>query len=163
MNQKVLVAYASKAGSTAEVAQVIAQELTKRGYMVDLRQAKEVSDLSDYQAVVLGSAVRFSQWLPDALKFVEQNRATLVQMPTAFFAVHLLNAGSDETSRKMRLACLDSARKLVVPTAEAFFMGVGDPKKVSFIEGLIGKMVKSPEGDFRDWDAIRSWAAQLPL
>jgi menaquinone-dependent protoporphyrinogen oxidase len=69
-----------------------------------------------------------------------------------------MNMGGDEASRKARLAYLDPVRKLVVPKYEAFFSGVGDMSKVSFLEGLIGKLVKSPAGDFRDWDTIRAWS-----
>ncbi len=141
-----------------EVAQAVAQELTNRGYAVDVRLAKQVSSLEGYAAVVIGSAIRYSQWLPEAVKFVEQNQAALKQMPTAFFAVHLMNMGDDETSHKARLAYLDPVRKLVVPKAEAFFSGVGDPSKVSLFDRLIAKAVKSPEGDFRDWSKIRAWA-----
>ncbi len=161
MNQKVLVAYASRSGSTMEVAHTVAQELTNRGYAVDVRMARQVANLDGYTAVVVGSAIRYSQWLPEAVKFVQQNQAALNQMPTAFFAVHLMNMGDDETSRKARQAYLDPVRKLVAPKAEAYFAGVGDLSKVSFLERLIAKAVKSPEGDFRDWSKIRSWAQSI--
>ena len=163
MNQKVLVTYASRAGSTMEVAQAVAKELTDRGFAVDLLPVKKVNHVNGYQAVVVGSAVRMGQWLPEAVKFVEQNQSTLSQVPTAFFAVHLMNMGNDEASRTARQAYLNPVRKLVKPQYEAFFSGVGDMSKVSFLDGLIGKMVKSPEGDFRDWDAIRGWAQEILL
>jgi menaquinone-dependent protoporphyrinogen oxidase len=101
------------------------------------------------------------QSLPEAVKFVNQNQNVLSQIPDAFFAVHLMNLGSDEASRKARLAYLDPVRKLITPQKEAFFAGVGDWKKVSFLDGLIGKAVKAPEGDFRDWQAIHAWAQDL--
>ena len=163
MNQKVLIAYVSRAGSTQEVAQAVAEELTKRGCAVDVRPAVKVTSIEGYTAVVVGSAVRFGSWLPEAVKFVEQNRAALNNLPTAFFAMHLLNTGDDEASRAARMAYLDPARKLVKPEAEAFFSGVGDLNKVSLFERLIGKMVKSPEGDFRDWSKIRAWAQEIRL
>jgi menaquinone-dependent protoporphyrinogen oxidase len=161
MNQKVLIAYATRCGSTVEVAQAVAEELTKRGFAVDVRQAAKVTEIDGYTAVVVGSAVRFGSWMPEAVKFVEQNRAALNNLPTAFFAVHLMNMSDDDASRKARLAYLDPVRKLVSPKAEAFFPGVGDLSKVSFLERLIGKMVKSPEGDFRDWTKIRAWAQEI--
>jgi menaquinone-dependent protoporphyrinogen oxidase len=161
MSQKILVTYATKAGSTAEVSKKIAQTLSAQGAAVDLMPVQKVTDLQAYSAVVLGSAVRFGQWLPEAVKFVQTNQAALNSKPVAFFAVHLMNRGDDENSRKMRLAYLDAARKLVAPRAEGFFAGVGDLSKVSFLERLIGKAVKSPEGDFRDWPAITAWAEGL--
>lgn len=161
MNQKVLVTYASKAGSTMEVAQAVAKELNNRGFTVDVRPVKQVTSVDGYTAVVVGSAVRIGSPLPEAVKFIEKNAPALSKLPVAFFTVHLMNMGDDDTSRKARLAYLDPARKLVTLKHEAFFAGVGDMSKVSFFEGLIGKMVKSPEGDFRDWKAISGWAQSI--
>ncbi len=161
MSNKILIAYSTKAGSTASVAQAIGETLAANGAGVDVLPVKAVEDVRAYRAVVLGSAVRFGQWLPEAVKFVEKNQDALKRLPTAFFTMHLMNLGDDEVSRKNRLLYLDPVRKLVVPGKEAFFAGVGDLSKVSFIDSLIGKMVKSPEGDFRDWQAIRGWAQDL--
>ncbi len=161
MEQKVLVTYASRAGSTKEIAESIAADLTSRGFTVDLLPVKQVRGLDGYSAIVTGSAVRMGSWLPEAAKFVRENAVALNRVPTAFFSVHLMNLGSDVTSRKARDAYLDTVRKHVQPRHEGLFAGVGDMAKVSFIEGLIGRMVKSPEGDFRDWKAIHSWAAEI--
>ncbi len=161
MSKKILVAYATRAGSTAEIAQAIGQTLAAQGAAVDILPLSQVTNLPGYDAVVLGSAIRFGQWLPEAVKFIQQNQAVLSQKSVAFFAVHLMNQGDNEASRTARLAYLDPVRKLITPRAEAFFPGVGDMSKVSFIERMIGRMVKSPEGDFRDWPAIRAWAESL--
>jgi menaquinone-dependent protoporphyrinogen oxidase len=161
MTSKTLIAYATRSGSTAEVAQAIAQALSAQGATVDVLPVKQVADLTGYRAVVVGSAVRIGQWLPEAARFVEQNRERLRHLPTGFFAVHLMNLGSDEASRQARLAYLEPIRKLVAPQKEAFFAGIGDWKRVSFLDGLIGKAVKAPEGDFRDWAAIQAWAEDL--
>ncbi len=163
MNGKILVAYATRAGSTAEVAQIIAQCLSAQGIALDVLPLKQVKDVRGYRSVVIGSAIRFGRWLPEAVKFVEQNREALSRVPVAFFAVHVMNMGNDESSRAARLAYLDPVRKLVAPKKEALFAGVGDYKKVSFLERLISKAVKAPEGDFRDWTAIRTWAEELRL
>jgi menaquinone-dependent protoporphyrinogen oxidase len=66
MEKKVLVAYASKCGSTGETAKAVAEEIAARGKSVDVRPAENVKDISGYSAVVLGSAVRFGRWLPPA-------------------------------------------------------------------------------------------------
>lgn len=163
VNQKVLVTYASRAGSTMEVAQAVAEELTKRGFAVDVLPVKQASSVDGYGAVVIGSAVRMGSWLPDAVKFVEKNSAALQQKKTAFFGLYLMNQGEDEASRTARSAYMEPARKWVKPQTEGLFVGVGDPAKISFIERMIGKMVKSPEGDFRDWNAIRAWAQQIEI
>jgi menaquinone-dependent protoporphyrinogen oxidase len=161
MNPKVLVAFSSKCGSTREVAQAVAEELTSRGFSTEVRQAKEVTSLAGYDAVVMGSAIRFNQWLPDAAAWVRKFQAELTRLPTAFFTVHILNTGDDETSRKTRLAYLDPVRAIVKPGAEAFFAGRIDLKKLTFVERMLAKAIKSPDSDQRDWQAIRAWSQTL--
>ena len=167
MNEKTLVTYATRSGSTAGVAEAIARALREQGaeqevpYAVDLRPVKEVGSLDGYAAVVLGSAIKFGQLMPEMTQFVQKNQAALSQKAVAVFAVHLMNLGADETSRQNRLAYLAPLRGLVNLKKEAFFSGVGDWKKVPFVEGMIGRMVKAPTGDLRDWDAIRAWADEL--
>ena len=161
MNHKILVAYASRAGSTAEIAAEIGKTLTNKGAQVDVLPIKEVADLSSYQSVVIGSAVRIGSWLPEAVKFIQTHKDILSRVPTSVFAVHIMNMENDEKSRAARQMYLDPVRKLITPRKEACFNGVGDLAKVSFIERMVGKMVKSAEGDFRDWNAIRAWAESL--
>jgi menaquinone-dependent protoporphyrinogen oxidase len=161
MNDKVLVAYASKCGSTGEVAEAIARELVARGKAVDVRLAQNVSSLNGYQAVIVGSAIRMGNWLPEAVKFVETHQQVLRQLPTAFFTVHMMNLGDDETSRKNRLAYLDPVRKIMTPQQKVFFAGKMDLARLSFLDRFIAKAVKAADADLRDWQAIRGWAKQI--
>jgi len=161
MNDKILIAYASKCGSTGDVAAAIAEELTARGKTVEVYLAQNVLDLKGYQAVIVGSAIRMGQWLPEAVKFVETHQQTLRQLPTAFFTVHMMNLGDDETSRKNRLAYLDPVRKIMAPQHEVFFAGKMDLARLSFLDRLVAKAVKATDADLRDWQAIRGWANSL--
>jgi len=77
----------SRAGSTGEVAEAIGQVLCEAGAAVDVRLAKEVTDLSPYRAVVVGSAVYMGKWMPEAVKFVETHRDALSRMPVAYFLI----------------------------------------------------------------------------
>lgn len=158
MNQPVLIAYATRAGSTAEVAAAIGETLSKRGYSVEVQPIKNNPNPQGYQAVLIGSAVRMGAWLPEAVAFVKTNQALLNQVPTALFTVHLMNLGDDEASLTNRKAYLNEVRPLIQPLDEAFFAGVGDFTKVSLLERVIARAVKSPQGDLRDWDRIRDWA-----
>lgn len=157
----VLVTYATRAGSTIGIAQAIASELEKRRFTVDICPVNRVTDLADYSCVAIGSAIRMSAPLPEAMEFVEQYHDTLRTIPTAFFAVYLMNTENDEASSRARLAYLDPVRKLLPLQHEAFFTGVFDPAKVSLVEGLMGRMLESPVGDFRDWDAIANWGRSI--
>lgn len=157
MNQRILVAYATRAGSTAEIAAAIGESLAARGYAVDVKPIKEKPNVAGYSAVVLGSAIRMGGWLPEAVEYAKTNQAALAAMPVALFTVHMLNTGADDASRTARQAYLNAVRPLL-PGAEAvYFEGLMDFSRLSFLDRAIAKLVKSVEADHRDWAAIRSW------
>lgn len=158
---KVLVAYASRCGSTAEVAQAIGQELCSRGQTAEVCSVEEVKDLGSYDAVVIGSAIRMGHWLAPATAFVQKNQATLRNLPVAFFTVHMLATDDSDSSRQQRASYTAAEHALVQPSREAFFTGVIDPQKLNLADRLMVKLVKLPVGDSRNWDAIRGWADEL--
>ena len=165
MNQRILVGYATRNGSTTGVAEKIGENLGERGYSVDVAPLKERPSLEGYDAVVLGSAVNGAKWLPEAVAFVEDNRAALGRVPTAVFCVHIMNLGDDEKSTRKRLAYIDPVRELITPAAEGFFVGVGPlAEDTSLVARWAFKAFGGGgEGDCRDWDKIRSWAQQVPV
>jgi menaquinone-dependent protoporphyrinogen oxidase len=132
-NPIVLVAYATRAGSTMEIARAIALELQERSFAVDVCPINRVADLKGYSHVVIGSAIRMSSPLPEVTQFLEEHRTESRGIPLAFFAVYLMNNGDDEASHTARLAYLDPIRKLLRLQHEAFFTGVFDPKRVSLM------------------------------
>ncbi len=158
---KILIAYATRAGSTAEVAGTIGQVLSSGGATVDVRPLKDVTDLRGYNAFVIGSAIRMGQWLPEAVQFVKTNQPTLAGARTVYF---LVSGFLREDTPEMRVkvaAFLDPVRKILEPASIGMFAGKMDFGKLSWIDRTIAQMVKSPEGDFRNWDAIRAWASDL--
>lgn len=161
MNNKILVAYATKSGSTVDVAQTIGKTLADKGASVDVMPVKSVKSLDGYRAVVIGSGIRMGNWLPEAVEFVRQNQAKLNQLPTAFFTVHLLNLDDSETSRTNRALYTEPMRKIVAPKTEIFFAGKLEYAKLSLFEKLISRMMKAPEQDLRDWNKIRAWAESV--
>ncbi|MBN1666279.1 MAG: hypothetical protein JW862_04300, partial [Anaerolineales bacterium] len=92
---RVLVAYASANGSTVDVAIAIGETLSTHGLQVDVRPVEETLSVDGYQALVIGSAVQFGEWLPEALDFLARNQDTLAEMPVATFCVHITNTGDD--------------------------------------------------------------------
>ena len=161
MNKRILVTYATRAGSTVEVAAAIGESLSKRGFAVDVKPVKEKPSLANYQAVLMGSAIRMGSWLPEAVDFVKTNQQALNKMPVAIFTVHMNNTGEDDTSRAARLAYLDAVRPLLNQAEEVYFAGKLDFASVSFLERLVVTMVKGVEGDRRDWDKIRNWTPAI--
>lgn len=166
MSDKILVAYASRAGSTAGVAEAIGKTLAESGAQVEVRPMTEVADLTPYRAVVAGSAIQDRQWLPEAMQFMRTHRATLSQKPFAAFLVCMTMSMKNPQYREGVKAWLDPVRALVKPVSEGFFAGALDLRKVpSRRKRLMFRLsilfgVWS-EGDHRDWDAIRAWANGL--
>jgi len=160
---QVLVAYASGCGSTGEVAETIGQTLCEAGAAVDVRLAKDVTDVSSYRAVIVGSAIRMGRWLPEAMQFVEGHRETLSRVPLACFltCMTLAKEGDAEENRRTVAAYLDPVREMVQPVDVGFFAGVMNYSKLSFVYRMMMKGMGTPEGDFRDWEGIRAWAADL--
>ena len=159
---KILVAYATKAGSTAEVAAEIGRVVeSKSGCKVDVHPVGKLKEVSGYDTVIIGSAIRAGKWLPEATKFVEKQRDALSQVPVAFFTVCLTLSEDTEENRREVAAYLDPVREVLQPVDVGLFAGVMDYSKLSFLLRLMMKKMKSPEGDFRDWEAIRAWAGQV--
>ncbi len=166
MSQRILVTYASQAGSTAGVAEAIAKSLAAAGSTVDLRPVKEVTDLSAYQAVVIGSAVHSGKWMPEATAFVRRNQARLRQMPTAIFQVCMMLASSNEQYRSMVPTWLDPLREELRPVSAGSFSGAILLDHYPKLTDKLGlkiflATVKIKEGDYRDWDAVQSWSEHL--
>ena len=161
VTKKALVVYATRAGSTGEVAQVISERLCAMGFDAEVQPVESVSSLSGFQAVVLGSAVRYGAWLPEMTKFIGSQRGALAQLPVAVFTLHMQALGDDTASRTARAGYTKAVRAVVNPRDEVFFAGKVDPVTLSLFERMAVKLVKSPVGDKRDWDRIRRWADGL--
>lgn len=158
MDHKVLVAYATRAGSTAEVAKKIAEVVAARGIEVEVMPVKRVKDLSPYRAVILGSAIRAAHWLPEAIDFVEANKQKLCEIPTAFFTVSLTMSEKTDASLRKVASFVDPVRNICPPKTEGFFAGKMDPKNLPIPTRIMIKAMKTQHGDYRDWEAIRAWA-----
>lgn len=167
MNDRILVTYASRAGSTAGVAEAIGKTLAEDGAQVDVLPMQEVKDVSPYRAVVAGSAIQRAQWLPEAMQFVQTNQAALAQKPFAAFLVCMtLAMPGAEKYRQGVAEWLGPVRAMLRPVSEGLFAGALDLSKVpSLADRLKFRLSVAfgvwKEGDHRDWAAIRAWAADL--
>ena len=163
MDVQVLVAYATKYGATAEIAEKIGQVLGQAGLRTHVLPTDRVGDLTPYQAVVLGSAVYMGQWRKEAAKFLEANEEKLAERPVWLFSTGPLGEG--DPVQLMKGWHFPKAQQPIAdriqPRDIALFHGVLDMKKLGLAEKLIVKGIKAPVGDFRDWDAITSWATAI--
>jgi menaquinone-dependent protoporphyrinogen oxidase len=159
---QILVAYATRAGSTAEVAGVIGDVLRGAGALVDVQRLPFSGKLADYDAVVLGAPLYMYKWHKDAKRFLRRNKEVLKALPVAVFALGPFNDVEKEWNDVR--AQLDNAL-IEFPwlrlAATKIFGGMYDPTKLTFPYSLIPAKKNIPVTDIRDWDDIRSWAAGL--
>jgi menaquinone-dependent protoporphyrinogen oxidase len=163
MEKQVLVAYATKYGATAEIAEKIGQVLRQAGLPTDVLPVDRVSDLSPYEAVVLGSAVYIGKWRKEAAKFLKANETVLAEKPVWLFSSGPPGEGDpvELTQGWQFPGKLQPVADRIAPHDIAVFHGAVDVNRLNFIEKWMLKNVKAPLGDFRDWDAITAWAAAI--
>lgn len=158
---RVLVAYASKRGSTAEIAETVAAELRRGGLAVSCEPVDEVDDLAAYDAVVLGSAVYMKRWRGDARHFIRKQRKALEQMP--FWVFSSGPAGDPAEDRPEWTEPQGTVGKVEEMGARGHVVFGGrlpDPPHGP-IERAMLEGTPAEYRDRRDWDEIRAWAQQV--
>jgi menaquinone-dependent protoporphyrinogen oxidase len=190
--RKILVAYATMAGSTAEVAQAVGEEITRLGFQVEVLPIGQVKDLEAYAGVVVGGPMIMG-WHRSALRFLRRNRRVFQRLPLAVFVMAMSLTQTGEASVGGVRVCVDE--KLPKPPETAgrlkfreryarlanylrpITKAASPAKPVSF--GIFGGrleygrlkwwavlfamlIIRAPAGERRNWPAIRSWAAGLP-
>ena len=162
MTNRILIAYASKCGSTAEVAKSMGKVLVEKGCEVDILPVNQVKTMDGYNGILAGSAVRVGAWLPEAVDFVRNNQTTMQKIPTAIFTVHGLNWENTSASEALRKNYTTTIKQMITPVDEVFFAGKIDYSTMTFLEKMLCKTVKAAEEDRRDWGVINGWAAEIP-
>ncbi len=162
MSDKILVVYATRYGSTQEVAEKVAATLRASGLAVDVQPAKQVRSLDGYRAVVLGAPLYMFDWLKEARDFVSRHRAILEKMPVAVFALGPTeDKEKDWTETRKQLDKVLSKFPWLTPVAVELFGGKFDPARLTFPYNLIPALKQMPVNDIRDWEAIRAWVKSL--
>ena len=155
----VLVTYASKHGSTEGIAERVAATLRRSGIATDLQPVEAVGDVEPYTAVVLGSAIYYGSWLNEAREFVHRHEAALAARPVWLFASGPLGVEVKDTEPQPKEFA--EFQKSVRSRDPRVFFGALDYSQLSFMERMVVKGVRAPDGDFRDWKAIEEWAESI--
>lgn len=155
---RVLVVVASRHGSTDEIRRVLAEVLEAGGHDVELAAPGDVTSLDGVDAVVLGSAIYMSQWLEPARDLVARLGPELRRLPIWMFSSGPVGFESVPAPARTRIHHLLEA---VEPIDYQVFSGSLDRALLSLRERSITRMAGVPDGDFRDWDAIRSWGRSI--
>jgi len=188
---RVLLVYATRHGSTREVADAVAEELRAAGHKVDQRPAAEAPGPAGYDAVVVGGPMIMG-WHRQAVRFVAKHRKGLAEVPLAFFitAASLTDCGESDVqgvpivkdpwlakaprnATKLRyreryarpdhyLASVLKKSSPARPRSVAFFAGSLDVTTMNVFEKLfVLLVVGATPGDGRNWKAIREWGVGL--
>jgi menaquinone-dependent protoporphyrinogen oxidase len=168
MPDRILVTFATRYGSTQEVAERVAGLLRREGLEVDLKPAREVQSLEGYGAVVLGAPLYIGHWLKDARRFFSRHRDALTARPVALFTLGPTRDGEhdwQEVRSQLDQELADHA--WLTPVSTALFGGKYDPDKLRFPDSLLAKLPASPlhglpPNDMRSWVEIDAWASRLP-
>jgi menaquinone-dependent protoporphyrinogen oxidase len=159
----VLVTAASKHGATAEIAERIGADLADHGLEVEVRKLAEVRDLAGYDACVVGSGIYLGNWLKHAREFLDAHGDDLAERSTWLFASGSI-VGDPPVADDPNALRPGLAEKLVETThaqEHKLFAGKLDGSKLGLAEKLPVRMARGREGDWRDWDAVDEWAAQI--
>ncbi|MDX6249005.1 MAG: menaquinone-dependent protoporphyrinogen oxidase [Kribbellaceae bacterium] len=158
IRNKVLVAYASKMGGTAGIAEAIGDQLRKCGHQVDVRNVEEVCSLQHYDAVVLGSAIYARGWRKEAVRFLRHHRDELRERPVWLF--HSGPVGPDRDTPQAAPPNLARLIRKIGAAAPQTFAGRLEQESAT---GVVSRWLAHGQlaGDFRDWPAVRQWAREI--
>ncbi|MBN2085568.1 MAG: hypothetical protein JW748_10130 [Anaerolineales bacterium] len=167
MEDKVLLAYASKYGSTKEVAEAVAGVLRENGLAASLQPVSKVRDLAPYSAVVLGAPIYLGSWLGDFRRFLARHQDAFMKRPPAIFTLGPTHSDPDEWQGvRNQLAQVLAKYPWLNPSTLELFGGKYDPAKLRIPDNLLAALPASPlhgmrASDARDWQAIRSWTQKM--
>jgi len=166
MSESILVGYATRYGSTQEVAEAIAAVLRESGLEVDLQPLRKVQAVTGYRAVVMGAPLYIGSLLKDAQRFLAQHREALAGRPVAVFALGPTRAEEGLAGAREQLDKELEKTPWLTPIAIGFFGGKYAPAFLRFPDNLIAALPASqlhglPASDAPAWTAIRAWASEL--
>jgi len=155
----VLVAYATKHGSTQQIAETIGAALRLRGLEADVANVGEVEDVARYDAVVLGSAVYVGHWLSNARAFAREHADELADRPTWLFSSgpvgHPLRPPDDDAVQ------IDEIVEETRAKEHRVFPGKLDRSELNCCEWALVFALRVKEGDYRNEGEVSAWAGEI--
>ena len=164
----ILVAYATKHGSTGGIAERIAERLRAAGLDAEALPVKSVRDVASYDAVILGSALYMFHWMKEARSFASRNRRAMVGKPVWLFSSGPIETKLDAQGRGPLEVSgpkeIDELGEMLQPSDHRVFFGSWsrEYRPIGLVERLATAMPAAkaafPDNDLRDWPRIDAWA-----
>ncbi|WFN35855.1 flavodoxin domain-containing protein [Methanomicrobium antiquum] len=161
MTKKVLVAYATRYGSTKDIADKIAQILTEDGYDADSKNILDITQTDEYGAVIAGSAIQMGKWLPEAKDFMQTFKSHLNRVPLFVFSCGITLNKPDENVIRKAYFSTDEIKQYVSPKETGLFAGKLDTSLLSDSDKDLVVLAKPECGDFRDYDEVKKWVLKI--
>jgi menaquinone-dependent protoporphyrinogen oxidase len=169
---RILIAHASRYGSTRRIAERVAEILSQNGFETIVKPVQEAGDPARYDAVVIGSAVYYFHWMKRASSYVRRHRSALAKRPVWLFSSGPLGTKlTDDQGRDVRETTVPKEiaefQEMIHPREHRVFFGALRANKLGLFHRLIFNMPANrdhaliPEGDFRDWKEIDAWAGEI--
>jgi menaquinone-dependent protoporphyrinogen oxidase len=154
---RVLVAYASKHGATKAIAERIGESLHSAGVSITIQDVSADPTPGEYDAVVIGSAVYMGNWRKVVMEYVERHEDALKQRPVWLFSSGPLG---DEVvdEAKWTPRGVPELQQRIGAREHKIFKGALQRERLGRLERMVVRLVRAPQGDYRDWDEIEAWA-----
>ena len=163
-NLPVLVTYATRGGSTRELAEQVAQVFEHPGLRVDRRPVTTVTDIASYRAIVLGSALYFQRLMPEAQRFLSENAPLLATRPLVVFSVGAeMRKGTPAARTAAERWVKQSLNSIpnMQPIAIEHFAGAVELRRLGFLWRLLVIVTFGERGDWRDIAGVQAWSSGL--
>ncbi|WP_063053786.1 flavodoxin domain-containing protein [Nocardia arthritidis] len=158
---RIAVVYATEQGSTRDIAEFIGTELAGRDAVVELADIDHAPDLSNFDTLVLGSAVHNMKLLPPVADYVHAHHDELTRKDVWLFSVGLAPALRGPIGRRLARFVpkkIAGLRDSIMAHDYRAFAGRYDGEGISLRTRLLYRLLgKGRYGDLRDWAAVRSW------
>lgn len=190
---QILVAYTTNSGSTAEVAEAVAEVLRLQGHTAEVKESRQVGSMAAYDSVIVGAPMILG-WHSAARKFLRKRRSELSGKRVALFACALsltrtpaassspvpllldpglvkdpartgkISLHESFTTLEYYLKPMLAAARGVKPISVAFFNGKLETYRLKWWQAaFVMVVVRATPGDYRDFELVKSWAKSLSL
>lgn len=160
--KNILIVYSSFSGSTKEIADRMKIHIENKQCSVDLLQAEENKvDLSEYDMVIIGSAINGNAPHPKVLKFIDENRKELIKKDVAVFAVSGTITSTKKKKRENALTYPDKIAHGLKTISKIVFAGNMPTNGKKFEDFMAKLFLGIVPGDYRDWNKIKEWTSTL--